>query len=508
MQQEDGLEGLEQIYASAHVGLAVLDADLRFSRVNQWLAQMHGIPIAAHIGHGLREICPDRAEQSEALLYRVIRTGEPALECEVRCGKHIFVEHYVPLRDRAGAVVGINIAVEDVSRLKQIEAELRDMRSRLEAEVEERNIALRQSELRLKQAAEVGRMKAFEWDPATDEVKHSGKIEAMSRPGMTVASEHETGQWFFAHIHPEDRERFLDNIYNLTPAQDAYHIEYRFLPPGGGVRWLEESGRGFFDGRGKLIRLVGMTADISARKEAEQEVRKHSEAAIHTGRLNAMGELTSTLAHELNQPLMAIDHFIYAAQRLTEKQDCDRNELKHLLAVSREQVKRSSKVIQHLREFARHGKLRKESLAVSALVDGALGLVNPLLMDEQVAVHAGYAEDLPLICVDPLHVEQVLINLLRNSIDALRQVNGERRRIDILASLVDEGVKLTVQDNGAGMDQAMLEKIFQAFETSKTDGMGIGLAISRSIVEAHGGRIWAETPPTRGALFHIVLPGS
>lgn len=251
---------------------------------------------------------------------------------------------------------------------------------------------------------------------------------------------------------------------------------------------------------------VAVHRDITQRKRDEQQARERQEDLVQVSRLNTVGELAATLAHELTQPVMAIEHFNHAAIGLVESGNADREELLRLLRYEDQQVKRAGDVIRQLRKFVRRGVVDKKLFNLATAIDEALALLRPMLVDRGIEVRVTCDTAGTLVSADAVQIEQVLVNLLRNSVDALATVKQAPGCIDITFVPHPNKVEVVVRDNGPGLDPAHETMLFNVFESQKLDGMGMGLAISRSIILAHGGQLWAEPATAGGAAFHFTLP--
>jgi signal transduction histidine kinase len=256
------------------------------------------------------------------------------------------------------------------------------------------------------------------------------------------------------------------------------------------------------------LQLLGeVFANILSRRQSEIEAQRLRRDLTHVGRVSTMGELTASLAHELNQPLTAILSNAEAAQDLLESSPVNLGEIREILSDIVEDDKRAGEVIHRLR-----GLLRKDSLDFTALdVGETVGEVARLVSGDaavrNVSVRLELAADLPPVRGDRVQLQQVVLNLVLNGLDAMREsVAGDRTLILRAAQESPAGVRVTVQDSGAGIDEAHFDYIFDAFYTTKPDGLGMGLAIARSIVEAHGGQLAARNNSTGGSTFSFTLP--
>lgn len=253
--------------------------------------------------------------------------------------------------------------------------------------------------------------------------------------------------------------------------------------------------------------FTGFIRDISERVAAEARTRTLQEELSHVGRLSAMGEIASAIVHELNQPLTAIANFGEAARSLVEAGDTSGRAASYIeKAVA--QAHRASEMIRRLRAFVSRGTAEREPIAVNEVVREAVRLAIVGSADRQIATRFELAEGLPEVVADRIQVQQVVVNLIRNGIDAMLDAGSPAPVLVVATARVDdergEAVRVTVTDSGPGVLPGT--EVFAAFVTTKTGGMGIGLSVSRSIVEAHGGRIWTEPAPGGGTAFAFTLP--
>ena len=254
--------------------------------------------------------------------------------------------------------------------------------------------------------------------------------------------------------------------------------------------------------------FAGFVRDVSARQHAEQRLQELQTELIHVARLSAMGEMASALAHELNQPLTAIINYAQATRRLLEGLD-DRRQaaLASLLDKTAQQATRAGQIIHRLRQFVAKGETERALEDVNTVVEEASTLAVIGAAGKGIAVRRTFAHDLPPVLMDKIQIHQVITNLIRNSIDALGDV--ERREIVICTLCPAQGqVEISVTDTGPGLAPEVAARLFEPFVTTKPEGMGIGLSICRSIVDAHGGRLWTSVPEGGGAAFHVGLPAA
>jgi C4-dicarboxylate-specific signal transduction histidine kinase len=251
-----------------------------------------------------------------------------------------------------------------------------------------------------------------------------------------------------------------------------------------------------------------LRAEMERRRQAEAELRRHESELAHVARVSMMGEMLAELAHEISQPLGAISSYAQASRRLLSG---DLEEARESLIESVSQVtgqaERAAGIIRHLRRLLRKSSPASEWTDVNRLIRSAAEIVDSEASTAGVQMCLELSEPAPTVKVDRIQIEQVLINLLRNAVDALRDQPGPRRRITLRAEqLAHAMVQISVDDNGPGLTDEELEKIFDRFFSTKESGMGMGLPISRSIVENHGGQLWAERRPDGGTALYFTLP--
>lgn len=243
------------------------------------------------------------------------------------------------------------------------------------------------------------------------------------------------------------------------------------------------------------------------RERAEDASRQHQADLAHIVRLSTMGEMASGIAHELNQPLTAVTNYAGACQRMIHAgQDAQR--LLEPLDSIQKQARRASEIIRRLRAFVRKQQPQKTQVCLEQLIHEALLLIKTSVFKHHIPVLLSLEDNVPDIRVDVIQIEQVILNIVQNAIDAMRDTDSHRRQILIRSHLTPDGmVQTNITDTGPGMDAELKQQVFDAFVTTKGQaGMGIGLSLCRSIIEAHGGRLWVESEPGQGATFAFTLP--
>jgi PAS domain S-box-containing protein len=273
------------------------------------------------------------------------------------------------------------------------------------------------------------------------------------------------------------------------------------------VRTVDFSLKPVQNEQGETVLIIPEGRDITELKQAEEELRRHQQELAHVMRLNTMGEMASGMAHELNQPLAALVSYCGTAKTMAESSGAPR-ELYDVLVRASEQAHRAGDVIRHLREFVSKGSNNKTRVVLDDLIHSVIDFISWELRDSDIQVTFLTGSHACEVVIDKVQIEQVLINLVRNSIEAIRQAGISDGQVDISTRLAADGsIEVSVADNGSGIDPTMADSLFQPYHTTKETGMGMGLSISRSIVEAHNGKLWADLQRQQGALFCMSIPG-
>jgi PAS domain S-box-containing protein len=350
-------------------------------------------------------------------------------------------------------------------------------------------------------AADLG---MWTWDIDRDTIWATSRARAMF--GFTE-SEHIDRARFLGALHPDDREATDKAVEDALATDVGYNVEYRVCLPDGKMRWIAARGQVDRDERGKPILLRGVVLDISARRGAELELQQLRSQLAHASRVSMLGQLASALAHELSQPLGAILRNTEAAELFLEHDPPDLDELRAILVDIRHDDQRAGGVIDRLRALLKRRSFVPRALSVSDELANVMSLARSDAATRKVALEIDVASGLPRVIGDPVHLQQVLLNLILNAMDAVDDVAALKRKVTVRAERHgDTEIEVAVEDSGPGIAPERLGRLFEPFFTTKANGMGIGLAISRTIIEAHGGRIWAENNAREGATFRFTLP--
>ncbi|HEX5022427.1 MAG TPA: ABC transporter substrate binding protein, partial [Candidatus Binatia bacterium] len=401
-------------------------------------------------------------------------------------GNSVWVHDIVHCERRDGRPVQLRGFMLDITTRKQVEERLRE------------------SEGRLSLAASAANLAVWEWDVEHDEVWLDNKGRSFFG---WEQSERINPARFIERLDPEDRERVRQTIDRSLEQGADYSAEYRILAADRSLRWIVSRGAVELGSGGKPSRMRGVAIDITARKQAEAELQRHRQELAHITRVSTMGELAASLAHELNQPLTAILSNAQAAQRFLSDQHAHVDEVKEILADIVQDDHRAGEVIRRMRALVRKEELQFNSLDLRDLVEEMLPLIHSDAVSRNIRLLLCFGTDLPRVQGDKIQLQQVFINLLLNAFDSMKSCPSEKREVRIQAEANRVGVmEISVSDCGTGVASDELGKLFEPFYTTKPHGLGLGLAICRSIIEAHAGILLAKNNPDRGATFYFTLP--
>jgi PAS domain S-box-containing protein len=378
--------------------------------------------------------------------------------------------------------------------------------SQLVHELQVSEAGLRESEARMSLAVETAGFGLWIRDLRRDDLWASERWRGLF--GFTP-SERLDFDRLLQRVHPDDRTHLQQAQSRALSGVDGgrYQLEFRLALPDGAIRWISSQSRVEFDAAGQPVLMRGASRDITARKQGEEETQRLRQEIAHAGRVSMMGQLAASLAHEINQPLGAILRNAEAAELYLQQAPPDLDEIGAILADIRSDDERAGKVIDRMRGLLKRQTLDRRRLVLGEIVAEVAALVRVDAATRQVKVDLEVPDDLPPIQGDRVHLQQVLLNLILNGMDALNGAAADNRRVRV-AVRRDGGhaVEIAVSDAGPGIPAEALAHVFDPFFTTKPTGMGMGLAISRTIVEAHGGRIWAENTYGGGAAFRFTLP--
>jgi PAS domain S-box-containing protein len=452
---------------------------------------------------------PDHADEDPASWWceRVhpddrarVRAYRPSLAADGR--QHWALEYrmrrvdgsYAHVYDRAFVLFGPDgkqtrmvASVMDVSALKSAEQKVRE------------------SEERLRLAAKATREMIWDWDFRTGHVWRGEGMQTLF--GYSPEMVEPSVEWWLERIHPDDLEHVLaKSVLRCGPNRHQNNSEYRFRRADGSYADIYDRGFVMYDADGAAVRMVGSLMDVSLRRRAEEVAHMQQSELAHISRLRTMGEIATGVAHELNQPLTAIANYAESCkQAITAKAAGNEAKLLKWIDQIGHNTQRAGEMLRRLRRFARKSEPRRADADVNDLVQEVIDLLAAETRPRRIRVRWQPIEALSAT-VDRVQVQQVLVNLLRNAFDAVAPNAPDDRQVVVAARVAGRNIEFLVQDCGPGLDAEARDRAFEAFFTTKPNGVGVGLAISRSIVEDHGGRMWVDEPNGRGAVFRFTLP--
>jgi PAS domain S-box-containing protein len=625
------LPELQLIYETAPVGLAFLSPDCRYVHINQRLTEICGIPVADHIGRSVRDTVPQVADQVENIVATVIRSGEPIMGVQVhgqRADKlnadHVWMTNWYPLKNPAGAIVGVNVVAEDITE-----------RSRSKAMLTASETALRESESRFRELADnisqlvwmadqagsrywynkrwydytgttIKQMQEHGWQRihhpghrrrVEEHIRQSfqnGKawedtFPLRSRDGdyrwflsRALPIRNASGKiirWFGTHtdvteqiaaekalrdlndtleqrvetetrerlhiwnvsqdllvvadmegkylsvnpawttilgwsapdllgkssqwlLHPDDQETTLGEIGHLAVGRKTRRFESRLRHKNGSYRWVSwkavpEQGRIYALGR-----------DVTEIKAAENEFREARRELGQVARRTTLAAMTATIAHEIKQPLGAAVTNANAGLRWLARSPPDLTEVRDTLTNIAADCHRASELIQSVRAMFSKNEQAGAPIDINELVRETIGVLRSDLEAAGVAVRFDLSPQLTPLSGNKVQLQQVVLNIVSNAIDAMRPVTDRARVLAVKSASKSDDIVVTIEDTGMGVEAQYVDRVFEPFFTTKANGMGMGLAICRSIVEAHGGRLSMSPGVAHGSAFHVHLPGS
>ncbi len=416
-------------------------------------------------------------------------------------------DFYIPV----GSLVLLGLLMLLIGRRRHTQA-LRqrddEYRRRLEQRVDERTNALRESEERLRMLLETVHVIPWTADATTWEFTYVGP-QAVDVLGYAIERWYEPTFWV-NHIHPDDVDWALSYCEEQSSINTRYEFEYRMLTADGNIVWLHDLVAVVRED-GKPTMLRGFMIDITARKqaeaeriEAESEALEHRERLAHLSRVHMLGEMATGIAHEVNQPLTAVSTYTQACRRMIEAGLIDEVQIIDVLRRISDEAVRAGDMIHGLKALVRKRSSELRICNVHDLVRDVIPLAEVQARDLGIEILVQLDDDVPDIVVDDVQIQQVVLNLIRNAIEATQPGTG---KVTVRSAVIDGNmVELEVADNGTGVDHDDPEQVFQPFFSTKQDGMGMGLSISRSIIEAHGGQIGYRPGDQGGSAFFFQLP--
>ena len=529
-------EGAQQLLEYADEGIYSVDLNGNCTFINPSALRMLGYNDESQL----------LGKHIHPLIHHTRADGTPCLdkECRVytstRSGKVFHVDDEVlwradgssfPVEYRTaptrvnGVINGSVVTFSDITQRKQVESKLKAAHEVLDQRVKERARRLEkvnqlleiEIEDRIKTQAVLNAEREF---IATLLDTVGALVCVLDREGRIVmfnrACEEATGYGFDEikgkhvwdlFILEEEIKPVMQVFRNLQAGQFPSRHENYWLTRDGEKRIIVWTNTVLLDDAGEVKNVIGTGIDITEKRKIEEKEKQRVLELAHVSRLSTMGEMTTQIAHELNQPLSAINTYSDACLYMLKSTPDVSSDLISALRGIKHQAQRSGDIIRGLRNFVRKGELHKSTTDINAVVQSVITLAMSELRNNKVEVNFSLDGRIPLIITEKILIEQVVLNLVRNAIDAIAEANSVARELHIYTLLNEENmIEVRITDTGPGLDIEQLGTIFNAFVTTKPQGIGMGLPISRTIIEAHGGKLFAESEINRGASFVFTLP--
>jgi PAS domain S-box-containing protein len=397
-----------------------------------------------------------------------------------------------PILDESGELVEFVGTAMDVTAAKQAEE------------------ALRRSEGYLADAQRLTGTGSWAWNVATRQGVYWSQ-ENYRLLGFDPEGGIPSNEAFYQRIHPEDRERVRREVLLERPDEGPhFDVDFRIVLPGGAIKYVRSTGHPVRGISGDLLEYVGTSIDVTERKRADEErerLRQVQADLAHLSRVATMGELTASLAHEIRQPISAAVTNAKTCLRWLSRDEPDVAEACEAASRLVKDVTRAADIIGRISSLFKKGAMQRELVDVNELIREMIVLLRSEASRYSVSIRTELAEGLPKVMADRVQLQQVFMNLMLNGIDAMKETSGGSE-LAIKSETDDGQLLISVSDTGVGLPPEQGDQIFQAFFTTKDNGTGMGLPISRSIIESHGGRLWATGASGRGATFQFTLPAT
>jgi signal transduction histidine kinase/HAMP domain-containing protein len=359
---------------------------------------------------------------------------------------------------------------------------------------------LQRREAYLTEAQKLSHTGSFGWDVSTGETRWSEETFRIFQFDRTMKPSLEL---FLQRIHPDDAVLVRQTIDSASMNGEDFDREYRLLMPDLSVKFVHVVAHALSDKSGR-IEFVGAVMDVTESKRAEEALREAQANLARVSRVTTMGELTASVAHEIRQPITAAVTNAKTCLRWLGRDHPDMAEAREAATRLVKDVTRAADTISSISLLFKKGDLQRELVDVNELIREMVVLLRSEATRYAIAINTDLAEDLPMVMADRIQLQQVFMNLMLNGIDAMKETPGGE--LAIKSEVADAQLRISVSDTGTGLPPGQTDQIFNAFFTTKNSGTGMGLPISRSIVESHGGRLWATSTPGSGATFQFTIP--
>ena len=380
----------------------------------------------------------------------------------------------------------------------------------LETKVAERTAELRRSEAYLAEAQRLSQTGSWAWSPE-EGIRYWSEecYRVLSFDPQGGLPHHED---FIQRLHPDDQPAFRELIQTAIREKAEWEADYRIVHLDGPVRDIHVVGHPVLRTSGHLVEFVGTVIDVTERRRAEEErARLHQLEAdlAHINRVSTLGEMAASLAHEVKQPIAAARNNARAALNFLDRSPPDLREVREAVDCIVGDADRAADIVERIRDHIKKAPPRKDRVDLNEAINEVIVLARSAITKNGVSVQTRLTEGSLPVQVDRVQVQQVVLNLILNAVEAMASVEAGAREL-LISTKQNEtnGIVVAVGDSGPGIDPENLDRVFEAFYTTKSSGVGMGLSICRSIIEAHGGRLWADANKPRGAIFQFTLPNA
>lgn len=380
----------------------------------------------------------------------------------------------------------------------------------LETKVAERTAELRRSEAYLAEAQRLSQTGSWAWSPE-EGIRYWSEecYRVLSFDPQGGLPQHED---FIQRLHPDDQPAFRELIQTVSREKTEFEADYRIVHLDGPVRDIHVVGHPVLSTSGHLVEFVGTVIDVTERRRAEQErARLHQLEAdlAHINRVSTLGEMAASLAREVKQPITAARNNARAALNFLDRSPPDLREVREAVDCIVGDADRAADIVERIRDHIKKAPPRKDRVDLNEAINEVIVLARRAITKNGVSVQTHLTEGSLPVQVDCVQVQQVVLNLILNAVEAMASVDaGARELLISIKQNETNGIVVAVGDSGPGIDPKNLDRVFEAFYTTKSSGVGMGLSICRSIIEAHGGRLWADANKPRGAVFQFTLPNA
>jgi PAS domain S-box-containing protein len=481
---------LDELIEQTPEAVAVLDIDDGVFRISKEFSRMFGYEPDEVLGRPINDLIVPETLVETARKYtgqlqqRQRVEAETVRKCKDGTDVHVFLLA-VPLIAASGEHVANYAIYRDITERKRAEERLLE------------------SEARFRTMADTAPVMI--WTTGTD-----GLCDYFNKPwleftGRTV--EQEAGTGWIQGVYPDDVQVCFDNYWPAFHARKPFKMEYRLKRADGEYRWLLESGVARYTVAGDFAGYIGSNIDVTDLKRAEEDREKFRQLQAdlaHRNRVALLGELTASLAHEINQPIAGAAINASACERWLQREVPNVTEARETAAAMVADITRAADIIDRVRSLYRRGTPRRELVDVNEIIREITASLNDTANRASISIRTALDVELPRNAADRVQLQQVLMNLMLNGIEAMKDTGGE---LTVMTKRTGDGqILAAVIDSGIGLPADKAERLFEAFFTTKPQGTGMGLSISRRIIESHGGRLWASANTDRGATFQFTLP--